>query len=158
MDPARDYLIVDGHSIVFAWPELRALHARRPAAARDALVKALTGYQDGSGVRVVLVFDGQGPKASEEAGAIQVFYSPSGKTADDLVERLVAKYGATHRLTVATSDRLEQQTAITFGAVSCVSAEGLRSLLDRAGRELGRRLKTHRRQAGAGGCAFPGGR
>lgn len=157
METARDYLIVDGHSIVFAWPELRALHARRPAAARDALVKTLVDYQDGSGVRVVLVFDGKGAKASEESEAIQVFYSPSGKTADDLVERLVAKYGATHRLTVATSDRLEQQTAITFGAVSCVSAEGLRSLIDTAERELDRRLKPHRRRTERS-VAFPGGR
>ncbi len=157
METARDYLIVDGHSIVFAWPELRALHARRPAAARDALIKTLVDYQDGSGIRVVLVFDGQGPKASEESEAIQVFYSPSGKTADDLVERLVAKYGATHRLTVATSDRMEQQTAITFGAASCVSAEGLRTLVENAGRELGRRLKTHQRKA-AGSPSFRGSR
>lgn len=149
METARDYLIVDGHSIIFAWPELRALQALRPAAARDALIKTLVNYQDGSGIRVVLVFDGKGAKASEESGAIQVFYSPSGKTADDLVERLVAKYGATHRLTVATSDRLEQQTAITFGALSCISAEGLRTLVDRAERDLGRRLKAHQRKTPA---------
>lgn len=156
--PARDYLIVDGHSVIFAWPDLRALHARRPAAARDALIKALTDYQDESGRRVVLVFDGQGAKASEVSAAIQVFYSPSGKTADDLVERLVAKYGGQHRLTVATSDRLEQQTAITFGAVSCISAEGLRPLLEAAKRDLGRRLKAHRRQTGLATAGFPAGR
>lgn len=157
METAHDYLIVDGHSIVFAWPELRVLHARRPAAARDALIKTLTDYQDGSGTRVVLVFDGKGDRASEEAGAIQVFYSPNGKTADDLVERLVAKYGTTHRITVATSDRLEQQTAITFGAVSCISAEGLHALIDSVGRDLGRRLKAHRRKTERS-PAFPGGR
>lgn len=157
METARDYLIVDGHSIIFAWPELRALHARRPAAARDALVKTLIDYQDACGTRVVLVFDGKGPKASEESEAIQVFYSPSGKTADELVERLVAKYGAIHRLTVATSDRLEQQTVITFGAASCISAEGLRMLIDGAERDLSRRLKAHRRK-GAGSPALRGSR
>ena len=47
------YLIVDGHSVIFAWPELRKLHQRRMALARDALVKTLTEYQDASGVRVV---------------------------------------------------------------------------------------------------------
>jgi predicted RNA-binding protein with PIN domain len=50
------YLIVDGHSVIFAWPELRKLHARRTALARDELVKILTAYQDASGVRVVAVF------------------------------------------------------------------------------------------------------
>jgi len=24
-----EFLIVDGHSVIFAWPELRALHERR---------------------------------------------------------------------------------------------------------------------------------
>ena len=56
------YLIVDGHSVIFAWPELRALHSRRTGAARDELVRRLTQYQDSSGVRVVVVFDGRGEK------------------------------------------------------------------------------------------------
>jgi uncharacterized protein len=33
------YLIVDGHSVIFAWPELRKLHARRSSLAREALIK-----------------------------------------------------------------------------------------------------------------------
>ena len=130
--------------MIFAWPELRVLQERRPAAARDALVKALTDYQDATGAHVVAVFDGQGARATAEEAAIQIFYSPAGKTADDLVERLVAKYASVHRITVATSDRLEQQTAISFGAVSCLSAEGLRTLLQGAERELNRRLARHR--------------
>ena len=55
-----DYLIVDGHSVIFAWPELRDLHARRSSLARDALVRKLRDYQDWTGVRVVVVFDGRG--------------------------------------------------------------------------------------------------
>ncbi len=54
------YLIVDGHSVIFAWPELRALHRRRTSLARDALVKKLRDYQDWTGVRVAVVFDGKG--------------------------------------------------------------------------------------------------
>jgi len=56
------YLIVDGHSVIFAWPELRKLHARRSSLARDALIKQLRDYQDWTGVRVVVVFDGKGTK------------------------------------------------------------------------------------------------
>ncbi|PYK20611.1 MAG: hypothetical protein DME55_01760 [Verrucomicrobia bacterium] len=54
------YLIVDGHSVIFAWPELRKLHARRSSSAREALIKQLRDYQDWTGVRVVVVFDGKG--------------------------------------------------------------------------------------------------
>jgi predicted RNA-binding protein with PIN domain len=144
-DP-REYLLVDGHSVIFAWPELRALHVRRMAAARDALVKTLTDYQDQSGVRVVLVFDGRGAKASDEGepGGIQIFYAPAGRTADELIERLVAKYAAVHRLTVATSDHLEQQTAISFGAAQCISAEQLRGVLKAAEHDFARRARPHR--------------
>ncbi len=151
MATRREYLIVDGHSIIFAWPELRAVHARRTAVARDALVKRLTDYQDHSGVRVVVVFDGQGggSRASEatEPGGIQVFYAPSGRTADDFVERLVAKYGEVHEISVATDDRLVEQTAISFGAQHCLSAERLRDLLDTAERDFSRRLRQVQRRS-----------
>ncbi len=144
-----EYLLVDGHSVIFAWPELRALHVRRMGAAREALVRALTDYQDHSGVRVVLVFDGQGAAVTEDQegrDGIQIFYARAGQTADAIVERLVAKYAATHRLTVATSDSLEQQTALAFGAAGIVTAEGLRGVLDAAGREFERRAAGHRRR------------
>ena len=139
------YLIVDGHSVIFAWPELRRLHARRMALARDELVKTLTAYQDASGVRVVAVFDGKGAKATEatEPGGIQIFYSGAGQTADQIVERLVAKYADRHEITVATSDHMEQQTATSFGAL-VVSAEGLRPWLTEARTDLHRRLTKFR--------------
>jgi predicted RNA-binding protein with PIN domain len=141
------YLIVDGHSVIFGWPELRKLHARRTWLARDELVKTLTEYQDASGVRVVVVFDGRGVKANEDTmpGGIQVFYSGAGQTADDIVERLVAKYAAEHEITVATSDLLERQTVSTFGAVA-ISVELLREFLSEARGDLSRRIKQHRRK------------
>jgi uncharacterized protein len=141
------YLIVDGHSVIFAWPELRKLHARRTALARDELVKTLTEYQDASGVRVVVVFDGKGVSANEQSapGGIQVFYSAAGQTADSIVERLAAKYAQEHEITVATSDLLEQQTVSSFGAVA-ISAELLREFVAEAQTDLARRLKQHRRK------------
>ncbi|MGA3170200.1 MAG: NYN domain-containing protein [Chthoniobacteraceae bacterium] len=135
-------LIVDGHSVIFAWPRMRAMHARRTALARDAIIKALTEYQDVSGVHVVAVFDGKGARANEatEPGGIQVFYSGVDQTADDIIERLVAKYAGLHDITVATSDHLEQVTVNAFGA-SFLSAESLPALLDEARQTLDRNLK-----------------
>jgi predicted RNA-binding protein with PIN domain len=135
-------LIVDGHSVIFAWPEVRAMHARRTALARDAVIKALTEYQDSSGVHVVAVFDGKGARLTEatEPGGIQVFYSGADQTADDIIERLVAKYAAKHDITVVTSDRLEQMTVNTFGG-SWVSAENLRDLLGEGRQMLDREIK-----------------
>jgi uncharacterized protein len=140
-------LIVDGHSMIFAWPELRALHAKRGVLARDALVKRLTDYHDFSGIHVVAVFDGKGGRASEasEPGGIQVFYSRAGQTADEIVERLVAKYAGEHDITVATDDHLEEQTALSFGA-TCISSEGLRLQLEDSRDDLQRELKKRGRK------------
>jgi len=141
------YLIVDGHSVIFAWPELRKLHGRRTFLARDELIKTLTSYQDASSVRVVVVFDGKGEKSNEDSspGGIQVFYSAAGQTADAIVERLVAKYASQHEITVATDDHMEQQTATSFGAL-VVSAEGLRAWIEDAENDLRRQIKAHRRK------------
>jgi predicted RNA-binding protein with PIN domain len=131
MRPHARYLIVDGHSVIFAWPELRKLHQRRTSLAREALAKKLRDYQDWTGVRSVVVFDGKGPivTATAEKHDIQIFYSRKGQTADDIIERLCGKYAGRFDLIVATSDFLEQQTASAFGA-HCISPEMLREVLD----------------------------
>lgn len=125
------YLIVDGHSVIFAWPELRALHRRRSSLARDALVKTLREYQDWTGVRVAVVFDGKGTavNVNSEPGEIQIFYSREGQTADSIIERLASKYASRFKLLVATSDVMEQETASACGA-ECISTEALRWLLE----------------------------
>ncbi len=127
------YLIVDGHSIIFAWPELRKLHARRSSLARETLIKQLRDYQDWTGVRVVVVFDGKGRKisATSEAGEVQIFYSRTGQQADAIIERLASKYAKRFELMVATSDSMEAETVQACGA-EWISPEGLRALLSSA--------------------------
>lgn len=141
------YLLVDAHSVIFAWPELRDLHQRNGVAAREELIRRLTAYQDATGVRAVVVFDGKGARSSSEKmpGGIQVFYSGRGNTADDIIERLAAKYGSEHDITVATNDRLEQQTVITFGGFA-ISVEALRELLGEADKEVSRRIRQWRKR------------
>ena len=132
MQSRARYLIVDGHSIIFAWPELRKLHARRSSLAREALLKQLRDYQDWTGVRVVAVFDGKGKKveAISDPAEVQVFYSRSGQSADSIIERLASKYGKRFDLTVATSDSMEAETVHACGAET-TSPDGLRELLRR---------------------------
>ena len=98
MSQRRNYLIVDGHSIIFAWPELRQLHDRRTSLAREELTKRLRDYQDWSGVHVVVVFDGQGERVSSMSDPhdVQIFYSRKGQTADTIVERLARTRRARH--------------------------------------------------------------
>jgi predicted RNA-binding protein with PIN domain len=130
MQRGARYLIVDGHSVIFAWPELRKLHAGRSSLAREALIKQLRDYQDWTGVRVVVVFDGKGRKveATADPGEVQIFYSRSGQSADAIIERLAGKYAKRFELMVATSDSMEAGTVWACGAES-ISPEALRALL-----------------------------
>lgn len=130
MQSRTRYLIVDGHSVIFAWPELRKLHARRSSLAREALLKQLRDYQDWTGVRVVAVFDGKGKKveATSDPDEVQVFYSRGGQSADAIIERLASKYAKRFELMVATSDLMEAETVHACGAES-ISPDGLRGLL-----------------------------
>jgi uncharacterized protein len=134
------YLIVDGHSVIFAWPELRKIHERRSSLAREALTRQLRDYQDWTGVRVVIVFDGKGTQISATSGSgdVQIFYSRSGQTADAIIERLASKYARKVDLTVATSDFMERQTVHASGA-KCISPKALREAMEEA------RLTTRRK-------------
>ena len=130
------YLIVDGHSVIFAWPELRKIHERRSSLAREALTRQLRDYQDWTGVRVVVVFDGKGRKieAISDPADVQVFYSRTGQTADAIVERLASKYAERFELMVATSDSMEGETVEACGA-EWISPEALRGLLSSVRRD-----------------------
>lgn len=138
--PARQrYLIVDGHSIIFSWPELRKIHARKSSFARELLIKKLRSYQDWTGTRVIVVFDGAGAKVetTDDPHDIQIFYSRAGQSADSVIERLASKYANRFDLVVATSDYLEQQTVSASGA-EYMSPEMLHAVveetIDRASR------------------------
>ena len=51
-------VLVDGYSLLHHWPELAPGRARHSFHARDALVAALTQYQDSSGTPVTLILGG----------------------------------------------------------------------------------------------------
>lgn len=129
------YLIVDGHSVIFAWPDLRKLHDRRPSLAREALIKRLRNFQDWTDERVVIVFDGQDSRItrSSEPHDVQIFFARGGQSADAVIERLACKYASRFDVTVATSDLLEMETVNACGA-ACLSPAALRELVETSGK------------------------
>jgi predicted RNA-binding protein with PIN domain len=139
----RRILLVDGHSVIFAWPDLAEIHRRNTASARENLVRRLTALQDSSEWEVAVVFDGRGAKASSESEphGIAVFYSKSGQTADEIIERLAAKYATTCEVTVATDDHMERTTVEALGGMS-ISTEQLLSEMDLAGSTLRDRIQN----------------
>jgi predicted RNA-binding protein with PIN domain len=130
------YLVVDGHSVIFAWPDLRALHSRNRAAARKALADRLQHLHDTAAWRVTLVLDGKLGSAVGEPKAkptdMVVCYATVDQTADSIIERLVAASGVAGEILVITADEAEKLTVEALGAA--VSSPGwLRDELEREG-------------------------
>jgi predicted RNA-binding protein with PIN domain len=122
------YLVVDGHSVIHAWPELRGIHARQPRLARESLIRELRTLHDASHWAVTLIFDGRRgtSEAPDQAGFI-VRYSKADQTADSLIEALVAGQPEKDRdrITVITADQAERHTVESLGAL-CFSPDWLR--------------------------------
>jgi predicted RNA-binding protein with PIN domain len=142
-----DRLIVDGYNLIFHWEELRAARAKNLAAARQLLIQMLTHYQDLTGRKVTLVFDGRSvPMKSEKGGTgIQIIFSQSGESADAVIERLAARLQAhsneaIRRTLIATNDLMEQSIVSGFGA-DTISAEGLRTLVLREIEGMGKTIE-----------------
>ena len=137
------YLLVDGHSVIHAWPELKREHrvASRRHLARTELLKRLRNLQDMSGMQVVVVFDGarQGTNEEREPQGLQIIYADPGTTADTIIERLVARYIQERPMRVVSADGMVRETILSLGA-ECFSPEILRSLCDGAETSMRARL------------------
>jgi predicted RNA-binding protein with PIN domain len=116
------YLVVDGHSVIFAWPELRTLHDRNRAAARRQLIDLLRQLHDNSSYRVTLVLDGKMGSMVADGSAkptdMVVYYANADQTADSIIERLVATSGAGPEILVITADEAEKMTVESLGAIT----------------------------------------
>lgn len=117
----KDYLLVDGYNIIFAWDELKALAARDLHAAREALIHILSNYQGLKKCELILVFDAYkvrgGVRSIERVHNISVVYTKEAETADMYIEKVTYEVGKKHRVKVATSDALEQMIILGHGAV-----------------------------------------
>ena len=57
MEPAEEFVLVDGYNIIFAWDELKEIGRDSLDAARHVLMNLLCNYQGYRGCNLILVFD-----------------------------------------------------------------------------------------------------
>ncbi len=128
----KEYLLVDGYNIIFAWDELRELSELNLEAARGRLMDILCDLQGALGCTVILVFDAYRVEGNRgevlKYHNIHVVYTKEAETADQYIEKTVHEIGRKHRVTVATSDGLEQVIILGQGAAR-LSAAGLYELV-----------------------------
>lgn len=134
----EEYLLVDGYNIIFAWEELRALAEINIDSARDRLADICSDYQGSRGGTLILVFDAYkvkgNPGSSLKYHNIYVVYTREAETADQYIEKMVHEMGRKHRVTVATSDGLEQMIIWGEGAAR-LSARGFKEEVEAARRQ-----------------------
>ena len=123
----KEYIIVDGYNLIFAWDELKALAAERLDLARERLMDILSGYAGFTGAKLVLVFDGfrtpGNPGSRTEYHNISVAFTKDGETGDAYIERLVNEIGKNYAVRVVTSDNLIRVSALRSGVLRCSSGE-----------------------------------
>ena len=135
----KEYLLVDGYNIIFAWDDLKELAEVSIEGARNRLMDILGNYQGYTKKTVILVFDaykvegGQGEVLKYHN--IYVVYTKEAETADQYIEKTVHEIGRQYHVTVATSDALEQVIILGQGAER-LSAQGLKAEVEAAGREI----------------------
>ena len=133
-----DHVLIDGYSVVHAWPGLRAAMARSLESARDRLVAELTRLQDAVGIPVAVVFDSRvrgRPSHGETPAGIEVVFTRKGMTADTFIERLLAKSRSPERFLVVTDDGAESFMVRTLGG-QVITAEQLSEWLSSEGHSL----------------------
>jgi predicted RNA-binding protein with PIN domain len=142
------WVLVDGYNVMHAWPKLGRPAGRSLEKRRAALLAVLAQYADQTGGRVTVVFDGYAAKHKPAdvlmPAGLEVVFSDRGKTADEVIERLVAQAEGRARILVVTSDTVERQIVETLGA-SSLSTEGFAVEVEAALRELERTVRQHSR-------------
>ena len=143
-------ILVDGYSLLHNWPELAAGAPRHSEAARAALVEMLTQYQDACGMPVTVFFDGTGARRTKpknnSGGAVEVLFSSSGQTADDLIERAAHRFQDYGEVLVVTDDFAERDTVSGFGGAVASCANFIR-MIDQVLTDLQADLNQHNQAA-----------
>ncbi len=123
----KQYVIVDGYNLIFAWDELNSIAKDSLESARERLMNILSNYSAFTHINVILVFDayrvpgGKGERF--EYHNIHVVYTKEHQYGDNYIEMLVAEIGKNEYVRVVTSDRLIQLSAIRSGVLRTSSRE-----------------------------------
>lgn len=112
LESREEYLLVDGYNIIYAWSELSELAKINVDAAREKLQDILCNYQGLKKCHLIVVFDAYRVKGHQteilDYHNIHVVYTKEAETADQYIEKFAHEKGRKYKVTVATSDGLEQ--------------------------------------------------
>ena len=128
----KEYIIVDGYNLMFAWEGLAGLAKENFDAARHILTDILCNYRGYTKCELVLVFDGYKVKgnAGEKSDykGIHLVYTKENETGDMYIEKLVEEVGKNYSVKVVTSDNLIQMSALRAGVLRVSAREFIKEI------------------------------
>jgi ribosomal protection tetracycline resistance protein len=135
----EEYLLVDGYNVIFAWEDLKELAMVSIDGARGKLMDILCNYQAIKRCKLIVVFDAYRVKGHDteilDYHNIHVVYTKEAETADMYIEKFAHENGRKHKVTVATSDGLEQ-IIIRGQGCDLFSARELREEIESANKKI----------------------
>jgi len=142
-------ILVDGYSLLHNWPELAPGRPRHSAAARDELIQRLTKYQDATDTPITIFFDGGGAPigtlAPSSTPELEVLYSRSGQTADQMIERAAHRFAPYGEVLAVTDDLAERETVLSLGGMAS-SCWNFIQTVENALAEMADDIKHHNRR------------
>lgn len=108
---AVERIVVDGPSLLAAWPELGA--GKNRAAARQELVSQLIQYQDVTGAAITVVFDASAEELEDglPGAGLELLLCPLGQTPLQAMQRMVHRLAHRGPVTVVCSPADQAQVA-----------------------------------------------
>lgn len=149
LEPATDFVLVDGYNMIFAWDDLKTLAADNLDAARQALMNMLCNYQAYRHCELILVFDAY--RVAGKSGLIDsyhnihVVYTKEAETADMFIEKVSYEINGRRNVRVATSDGLEQIIILAHGAQR-ISACAFRNEIEQVNRQIEAAIQEQNRR------------
>lgn len=146
----KNYLIVDGYNMIFAWDGLREQAQDDLAGARERLLDILSNYCGYRPCELVVVFDsyrvkgGVGSKTKHDN--LRVVYTKENESADLYIETLVGQIGKNYAVRVATSDALIQLSALRSGVLR-ISANELLGEIEQVNEKIAAVIRQLREEA-----------
>lgn len=109
----KEFILVDGYNVIFAWDELKALAKENIDSAREALIEILCNYKGTIDSEIIVVFDAYrvrgGERSTIKQENIWVVYTGEAESADTYIEKTTFEIKKhRYRTRVVTSDVAEQ--------------------------------------------------
>ncbi len=142
----KEYLLIDGYNIIFASEELKSIAKDSLEQARIALIDKISSYKIFKKNEIIIVFDAYKVKGNigeiQKLDYVTVVYTKEAQTADSYIEKCAYELTKNHKVTVATSDNLEQLIIFGSGAFR-MSAQALIADIENAEKQISQLVKQY---------------